>query len=76
MDGKIDGKNDFEYFMSKALYDPEFQSIWMKEGPAAALKSIGIEPTKEVTEAIGKADLDSILKVAQAFGEYRAFAGC
>jgi hypothetical protein len=62
--------SNFEILVTRAMFDPEFARL-LKADPAAALKEIGIEPTKERLAAIAKVDLNAVEKAAEAVGYER-----
>ena len=66
MSGSENPQFGFEYLASKALFDPAFAQALIDD-PAQALKSIGIEPTEALLEAIKGVDVASIAAVAEAF---------
>jgi hypothetical protein len=59
-------KFGFEYLVSKVLFDQAFAQALLQD-PALALKSIGIEPTPELLDALKKVDVASIMAVSEAF---------
>ncbi|HSL27330.1 MAG TPA: Os1348 family NHLP clan protein [Acidimicrobiia bacterium] len=60
----------FSYLVGKAAFDPEFASA-LAENPPQALRSIGIEPTEEMLEALRRIDTDAIMDLAAAFDDKR-----
>lgn len=59
-------ETDLSRVIGKAAADPEFAETLL-DTPAAALRSIGIEPTEEMIEALRDVDADSLRRVAEAF---------
>ncbi len=63
--------NDLKALMDRILQDDpgsdEFRRT-LTEDPAAALKSIGIDPTKEQVEALSGLDYKSLRNFAESFG--------
>jgi hypothetical protein len=60
----------FSYLVGKAAFDPEFAGA-LSEDPPQALRSIGIEPTEEMLEALSRIDTDAIMDLAAAFDDKR-----
>ena len=58
---------NFEVLVNKLLFDEEFARL-MKSNPAAALNSLGIDPTEERLKAIQRVDFDAISRAAAAIG--------
>ncbi len=57
---------DLARVVGKAAADPEFAESLLAD-PAAALRSIGIDPTEAMVAAIRDLDADSLRRVAEAF---------
>ena len=55
----------FSYLVGKAALDPAFARA-LAEDPAAALRSIGIEPTDEILAALDGIDTNAIKDLAEA----------
>jgi hypothetical protein len=62
--------SDFSSLVGKAALDPNFARA-LAEDPASALRSIGIEPTDEVLEALDGIDTDAIKSLAEALDGQR-----
>ena len=60
----------FSFLVGKAALEPEFARS-LAEDPASALRSIGIEPTAEILEALDGIDTDAIKNLAEAFDGQR-----
>jgi hypothetical protein len=61
---------EFSYLVGKAAFDPEFAKR-LSVDPAEALRSIGIDPTEEMLEALGRVDTKAIKDLAAAFDDRR-----
>ena len=62
---------DFETLVGKAVSDPEFARA-LSDNPEQTLKSIGVEPTPEMIDALKGVDVASIQRLAMAFGDDKA----
>lgn len=62
---------DFQTLVGKAISDEKFAQALVTD-PEGALRSVGIEPTPEMLEALKGVDAASIRRLAQAFGEDKA----
>jgi hypothetical protein len=60
----------FSYLVGKAAFDRDFAGA-LAEDPPQALRSIGIEPTEEILEALGRIDTEAIMDLAAAFDDKR-----
>jgi hypothetical protein len=56
----------FESVVGRAAFDESFAKA-LAADPAAALQSIGVEPTDELLEALGTIDAGSLINLAKAF---------
>lgn len=62
-----DDRNDeLESVIGKAAFDEAFAQA-LSDDPAAALESVGIEPTDDMLEALSAIDAESLKKLARAF---------
>ena len=69
-----DGTNlDFHMFASKGLFDTAFCERIIAD-PEGALNELGIEPSEEILEALKDIDVESIKRLATAFGSVSSFA--
>ena len=64
-------QNDFKAFMDKVMTDDAFVQA-LSNDPQGTLKSIGIEATPEMIDAMRGVDGDSLKKLAASFGDDRA----
>ena len=64
-------QNDFKAFMDKVMTDEAFAQA-LSNDPQGALKSIGVEATPEMIEAMQGVDANSIKNLAASFGDDRA----
>ena len=63
---------DFHSVLGRALIDPSFREALMdKERQAEALKSMGVEPTRETLDALNDS-LEALSRLASSFGGPRA----
>ena len=60
----------FSILVGKAALDPDFARA-LAEDPAAALRSIDIEPTDEILAALDGIDTDAIKDLAEALDGQR-----
>jgi len=60
------GEEDLSRVVGKAAADPEFAEKLLAN-PEEALRSIGIEPTEEMVDALRDVDADSLRRIADAF---------
>ncbi|HUO46677.1 MAG TPA: Os1348 family NHLP clan protein [Acidimicrobiia bacterium] len=60
----------FNFLVGKAAFDPEFAGA-LSEDPPGALRSIGIEPTDEILNALKRIDTEAIKALAAAFDDER-----
>jgi hypothetical protein len=60
----------FSFLVGKAALEPDFARA-LGEDPAAALRSIGIEPTDEILAALDGIDTDAIKDLAEALDGQR-----
>ena len=63
--------SDFQALVGKALSDEAFTKK-LVESPEEALKEAGVEPTEEVLDALEGLDVESVKKLAAAFGDDQA----
>lgn len=63
--------SDFQALVGKALSDEAFAKK-LVESPEEALKEAGVEPTEEVLDALEGLDVESVKKLAAAFGDDQA----
>lgn len=61
-----DRNEELESVIGKAAFDESFAQA-LSDDPAAALESVGIEPTDDMLEALSAIDAESLKKLAQAF---------
>jgi len=61
-----DTSADLGSVVGKAAFDEAFAEA-LASDPAAALRSIGIEPTDEMLAALAEIDAESIQRLAKAF---------
>jgi len=64
---------ELDTLVEKAINDPELAQRLLAE-PEATLRSIGIEPTSEMIDAIKACDAESLKQLAAAFGDKRKAA--
>ena len=57
---------DFSYLSNKVLHDPAFVE-GLAENPEEVLNEIGLNPTREILDAIKNLNTKSIVRVAQEF---------
>ncbi len=62
---------DFQTIVGKALSDAEFCDD-LGANPEKVLKENGVEPTKEITDALRDLDSKAVQKLAAAFGKDQA----
>ncbi len=62
---------DFQSLVSKALSDETFARS-LVANPEKALKEAGVQPTPEMLDALRGLDVESVRKLAQAFGTDKA----
>ena len=62
---------DFQALVGKAVSDPEFARA-LSDNPEQTLKSVGIEPTPDMIEALKGVDVASVQRLAAAFGDDKA----
>jgi len=62
---------DFQTLVGKALSDETF-AVALVTNPEEALKSAGVQATPEMLEALKGVDVDSLRRLAQAFGDNKA----
>ncbi|GIV98382.1 MAG: hypothetical protein KatS3mg057_3039 [Herpetosiphonaceae bacterium] len=62
---------DFEKLVSRAVSDEQFAQT-LVDNPEQALRSAGIDPTPEMLDALRGVDVQSIQRLASAFGQNRA----
>ena len=61
----------FQALVGKAMSDEAFAAALVKD-PEGTLREAGVEPTPEILEALKGVDVESIKKLAAAFGEDKA----
>lgn len=61
-----DPSAELESVIGKAAFDEAFAEE-LVDDPAAALRSVGVEPTDEMLEALSAIDAESLKKLAAAF---------
>jgi hypothetical protein len=57
---------DFSYLSNKVLHDPAFVE-GLAENPEEVLNGIGLNPTREILDALKNLNTKSIVRVAQEF---------
>ena len=57
---------DFSYLSNKVLHDPAFVE-GLAENPEEVLNEIGLNPTREILDALKNLNTKSIVRVAQEF---------
>ena len=62
---------DFQVIVGKALSDAKFCEELIAN-PEKTLRSQGVEPTREMIEALKALDADAVQKLAAAFGKEQA----
>jgi hypothetical protein len=60
----------FDQFVHKVISDPQFYQL-LKKDPAEALRSVGIELSKEQIEALKEIDYKQLEQIAAEFGPQR-----
>lgn len=66
-------QTDFQKLVDRVMSDEAFAKA-LADNPASALKSVGIEATPEMLDAMKGVDVNSIKQLAIAFGDDRAAA--
>ena len=61
-----ESKEELEAVIGKAAFDASFAEELVAD-PAAALRTMGIEPTDEMLEALSAIDAESLKRLAKAF---------
>jgi len=61
----------FYALVGRALVDPAFRDQLRGGDPTAALKSLGIEPTREMVDAMGQA-MGEVDRLSKHFGDVQA----
>jgi hypothetical protein len=64
-------QNDFQNLINKVMTDEAFAKA-LAENPSETLKSIGVEATPEMLEAMKGVDANSLKQLAASFGDDRA----
>lgn len=64
-------QTDFQKLIEKALADESFAQT-LQDNPGEALKSVGIEATPEMLDAMQGVDVESLKNLASTFGDERA----
>jgi hypothetical protein len=62
---------DLQALIGKIMSDPSFAEA-LAQNPEKALKEANIEPTVDLLEALKGVDVESLKKLAAAFGENQA----
>lgn len=57
---------DFSYLSNKVLHDPAFVE-GLAENPEEVLNGIGLNPTREILDALKNLNTKSIVRVAEEF---------
>jgi hypothetical protein len=57
---------DFSYLSNKVLHDPAFVE-GLAENPEEVLSEIGLNPTREILDALKNLNTKSIVRVAEEF---------
>ena len=64
-------QNDFQKLVEKVMSDDAFAKA-LAENPAETLKSVGIEATPEMLDAMKGVDAESLKQMVASFGDDRA----